>query len=771
MFERRLRVFLLVAFFLISLLLIRAAQLQVFGKAQWTADAQAFSQRRHLLETTRGKILDVRGRELAVDEPCIDACVEFGAISKDPLWVRDFALRRLATTQPGVYRKADGDARRIILAGAEAKVIEDIDRIWAALARASAQPVEKVEDSRQAIQQRVLLRTRWLQYKKFQSAKTATASPSSRPSLLERVLTAGASDELAIDHFEFESEEQRRAHVVVRNISPEAYTQLARDIDNYPGLVLRQGAVRRYPYGKAGCHLLGNVVVVQGSDLQDPQNQAMDDLREYLATDLIGHGGIEQLAEPTLRGTRGYVQYPAGRRDEILREQKPLPSQDVQTTIDIELQAEIQSFFEHAKVISNKKDDERTVQVPMHGAAVVLDIKTNEVRALASYPDFDPNKLTEEYEAMATDFQNGAMLNRATHAQLEPGSTVKPIVGLGAITQGFWTTTGGIECTGYLVISQQKQPNGKCWTAAWQGQAGLDISHHSFPVPHHGSFGNPDGFLTFTEALERSCNVYFETLADKMGPAALSHWFDKFGLGHETGLGLREATGHIIQPTDIYPRSLTWFSAIGQSRVRATPIQMANVVATIARNGVWMRPRLIRGNPKLAPVPLWDGRVLPDREDLKLSPEAVQAAREGMTRVVNSPAGTGKPARMDVVVLAGKTGTAQAHPRFELDSKGDPVKKPGKDGILGTDDDEMVQLPRATIDTKTKTPWYRGWGEDGSKLNHAWFVGFAPADDPQVAIAVLVEYGGSGGTCAGAIAKQTLTACAERGYLTFKKVH
>src|SRR5207237_78097 len=111
-----------------------------------------------------------------------------------------------------------------------------------------------------------------------------------------------------------------------------------------------------------------------------------------------------------------------------------------------------------------------------------------------------------------------------------------------------------------------------------------------------GIYGNPDGFLCFSDALERSCNVYFETLADMLGGDGLSYWFDQFGLGRNTGIGIAEARGRI--PRDFAgtpsPKSVIWFSGIGQAQVLATPLQMANIAATIAREGVWMRPRLVR---------------------------------------------------------------------------------------------------------------------------------------------------------------------------------
>jgi penicillin-binding protein 2 len=284
------------------------------------------------------------------------------------------------------------------------------------------------------------------------------------------------------------------------------------------------------------------------------------------------------------------------------------------------------------------------------------------------------------------------------------------------------------------------------------------VAHHLIPFPHRGRYGNPDGFLCFADALERSCNVYFETVADRLGMDRLCKWYDRFGLGHETGVGIAESTGRL---PNSYPdagaqqRSILWFSGIGQTRMLATPIQMANVAATVARNGIWMRPRLVGPGVATTPMKYKNDRHIPDRVDLQLSPESLAAAREGMVNVVNAPSGTGTEGHMDELLVAGKTGTAQA-------SRLRP--KELIDGV-----EQRVELQPASWGHPTDTPWYRGVGANGDKLNHAWFIGFAPANDPQIAFAVMLQYGGGGGTNAGPIAKRILIACAEHGYLTLGK--
>jgi penicillin-binding protein 2 len=220
-------------------------------------------------------------------------------------------------------------------------------------------------------------------------------------------------------------------------------------------------------------------------------------------------------------------------------------------------------------------------------------------------------------------------------------------------------------------------------------------------------------------------------------------------------------------------RSATWFSGIGQSQVLATPIQMANVAATLARNGVWMKPHLVPAGTAVDPAKIPG----PDVVDLHLNPQALAEAREGMIRVVNSVAGTGTALHRTDMIVAGKTGSAQAAPlrvtqRNEL---GEVIQKPGRVPVKGEDgkitiEDGMVndleKLDLGTHDSPNpKAPWYRGTGAHEDKISHAWFIGYAPANNPKIAFAVMVEYGGGGGATAGYVAKRMLDACIAEGYL------
>jgi cell division protein FtsI/penicillin-binding protein 2 len=316
-----------------------------------------------------------------------------------------------------------------------------------------------------------------------------------------------------------------------------------------------------------------------------------------------------------------------------------------------------------------------------------------------------------------------------------------------------------------------KLPNGRCWTASMYGNLKDPVTgkplypHHQIPFPHRGHDGNPDGFLTFSDGLERSCNVVFQTLSDRLGNKKLSEWYLRWGLGRPTGVGIAEVSGLIpsaFKGPERDRRMANLFCGIGQGLVHATPIQMANVAATIARKGIWKQPSLIAPT---AAMP-FDQPHAPD-VDLHLSPEGLVEAKAGMVRVVSAPAGTGtflvSHSKMlkGHVKIAGKTGTAQAA-KFSIVER-DPITHEylrDKNGRLIREYFEPLNK-----DNPNGMAWYRGSGAGYDDLAHAWYIGFAPADNPTVAFCVFVEYGGSGGVAAAPIATGLLEACVNHGYL------
>ncbi len=577
-----------------------------------------------------------------MDEPCIDACVDYRALETPPNdeWVRQAALTRLHAQLGDPYGHSTKKQRKAMLSDEMDRVRGDVKRMWTKLASVSGKTPEEIDAVRDLITRRVEMQRRYVQFHNFQKASKAKQLQSHEDlAAWKRWVLEGGSNMPDVDQFQVRVAEQLEPHVILPAISNDTQNELGKDIDRYPGLVLRPGTHRFYPYHDVACHLLGQLARVNSEDLERDAKSDSGELRAYFPNDLIGRTGIESLCEPTLRGTRGRYEKLVG-DERIVSSQDPIPGQAVRLSIDIELQQQIQSGFSDAEFRdTNGKVVERAL---LHGAAVVIDVPTGEVRAMVSFPTYDLNTIDEQYARLHDDDLNQPLLNRATMAQHEPGSTVKPVVGLSAITAGVLKVDDTIECTGYLVLNGHKYAQGRCWVASrFSKELGGAVAHHPVPwdAPH------PTGFLVFSDGLERSCNVFFETVADRLGVDRLSQWYSQWGLGRPTGIGIAEVRGMLPASHHVpawQRRAVGWFAGIGQGRVAATPIQMANVAATIARDGIWERPTLLAGGDDAVPhvrAGSFDG--LPRRVDLHIPPEAIKAAHDGMFRVVNSKAGTG----------------------------------------------------------------------------------------------------------------------------------
>jgi penicillin-binding protein 2 len=792
MFERRLKIFLIVMLAATLGLLVRAAKIQVVGHAKWEAEAAKMSLVHTDKETTRGQILDAKGRVLAVDEPCTDACVDYRAIVDPPsdAWVASQAKARLA--ERGVkLSRLPVDQRKKTLDAEKLAVIADIKSMWALLASryepgaGDSDPQVAIEDIRQEIVQQVTMNSRAMWYRTYSiNQKKATTQP-----VWEKWLGGESSDGPDMSSMPAVQDDEQTAHVILSNISQDTINVLGKQAGRFPWLVLRAGTHREYPMNEVACHLLGRMGRVSEQEMDASKSSKIP----FRSSDLIGRLGVEKLCEPLLHGQRGSVTEDAASQV-IVDEKDAVAGTDVKLTIDAAMQGDAQNMLKHVCPYYGSDDSfEPAPGFDMHGAIVMIDVKTSEVIVLASNPGFDANVSNDQYAAMEADTLNGRLRNRATCDALEPGSSVKPMVGLAAITSGALKPLEGIECTGYLLlpmfdsdgkpemnsdgsVKKERELHGRCWVASeyslpellektktWEHPV-TSFAHHQIPTPHRGHDGNADGFLTYSDALERSCNVFFETVADRLswpGQKGLAYWYSQFGLGRPTEIGIEEASGILPGKFPVTPtmrRMANCLGGIGEQQVWATPLQIANEAATIARGGVWMRPRLLAPQTQAAldRVRLVDTNRQRDQVDLHLSPAGLEQARIGMEEVVNDPpAGSGSFAARKDMIVAGKTGTAEGTPLRDwgMDENGEPVK------VL------MQGANRAHPITGHE--WYRSKDSDSSSVIHAWFMGYAPANDPQIAFCVLVEYAGegSGNGVAGTVVKQLLEDAVQQGYL------
>ena len=766
MFERRVVVLLLIVLAGCGAIVVRAAQVTLGQRGQWRAFLDNEMSRSAPVQTTRGRILDRHGEVLAEDEPCIDARVAFPALLDPPpeRWVNAVTRQRLLADAS--FERGD----RAAWDAEEARVRADHAALWGTLAAVAGVPEAEVQDRRREVVADVLGRRAHLTDRRHRRAVAAwqAAGP---PAWWRRWLLG--EDGARPDRADFDEAigEEHQAHILLRDLTQARQNALAKRIDRLPGLELRPGMRRVYPHGPAAAHAVGRLARVTAGEVRgDPQ--AGDPLRRYRPDDLAGRRGVEALAERALRGTRGldFTTLTADGGADSAR-QDPLPGADVTTTLDITLQERVAAAFgavESPHVVEWKEYGGGVVapaayeSKPMHGAAVVIDVPTGQVLALVSAPSFDPNTFDADYTALIGDRINTPLLNRATQVPREIGSTMKVITGIGAMSDGFLEPGETIHCDGFLHDDGRRLRYARCWVNSYFGWAGH--THDGGPLAH------PTNDLTLADALQRSCNVFFETLGDRMGLDGLEAWQRAFGFGERTGIGLEEHAGRSSGDFTSRNRgdyeSEAWFNAIGQGQVAATPLQNANAVAAVARGGVWLAPTLLPGREQA-------------RREIPISPAAARVSREGMRRVANTPAGTGYTSftvplreRGVRVEVAGKTGSATASDLTYTDGNGDRVYVPFAPTVLPGDDAGTVA---AKLAASSPAPWYHPQvGPDGPKLgrdnrpepqSHAWYVGYAPADEPRIAFAVIVDYGGSGGRSAGGVAREVISACVDLGYL------
>ena len=442
-----------------------------------------------------------------------------------------------------------------------------------------------------------------------------------------------------------------------------------------PGISLQVAPRRYYPYGPLAAHLLGYVGEVSQHELAEVGEAG------YRSGDLVGKSGLERAYDEELRGESGGEQVEVdalGRRVRVLDHVADVAGHTVTLTLDRDLQ----DVAERALGDSD-------------GAIAALDPRNGEVLVMVSKPAFDPNIFArgirrDEWRGLMQDPKH-PLNNRATQGQYPPGSTFKVAVAAGIAEEKIGGPNPGVHCTG-----------------------GIPFGNHFFRCWKKGGHGGVD----LHEAVVESCDVFFYTYGQKLGIEGIARYARRLGLGLPTGIALENEKAGLIPDSEWKQRRFKqpWFPgetlsvAIGQGYVTATPLQMANLAATLANGGTRYRPRYVKQ------IDAADGtvRAVPEPEILGeagLKKSTLDRVRAAMRDVVMSERGTGKKARVLGTDVAGKTGTAQ------VVKLGENRERSNK-GALKTRD-------------------------------HAWFIAYAPVDAPEIAIVAIVEHAGGGG---GAIA-------------------
>lgn len=472
---------------------------------------------------------------------------------------------------------------------------------------------------------------------------------------------------------------------LAKNISRTSMLEISEQNSNFPGINIITVPTVAYNSETLASHILGTVGKITQPELEEKTN--------YDINDIIGKTGIQYVFEEYLRGKDGIKQIDMavdGTVTDEYTEKEAVSGSDVILTIDANLQKVAEEALKDdiKKIASGGFAEKSNANA---GAVVVMNIKSGEVLALASYPDYEPQLFvkgisTEKYNEYVNSTEK-PLFNRAISGAYAPGSTFKMVTAIAGLETNKITPTEKINDIG--VYPRGHHP--VCW--------------------YYTSFHSGHGYLNVSEAIKHSCNYFFYELGYRMGIDTLSKYASYFGLGRKTGIELQgEAVGDLATREKVEKQNKEWYladtlsAAIGQSYNNFTPVQMAKYISMLVNGGNPIDVSIVKNiinidgqevskqeinefvNKKLN---LQDEKV----ENLNMKKENIKAVLEGMRGVTSESGGTAYSTFKNFEIeVGGKTGSAQT-----------------------------------------------GNGTNG------WFVGFAPFDNPEIAVVVLVENGGHGG--------------------------
>lgn len=482
------------------------------------------------------------------------------------------------------------------------------------------------------------------------------------------------------------------------NLTEEEISVIAVNRHRFPSVEVTTQTVRQYPYGSLLAHAVGSVRRITEDDLKhlDPV--------EYSASKFVGRLGVEKFYERSLHGSVGHRQAEIdarGRIRRVLSINPPSAGQNITVHLDSRLQ-----IAAHAAL-----GDRR-------GAIVAIDTRSGGVLAMVSNPSYDPNLFVtgmapEQYREL-TQSRDIPLFNRATAGQYAPGSTFKPVVGLAALARGVTDWERTIVDHGWFKLPNQ------------------DRIYRDWSWKKNNSGGQ--GIVNLSKAIYRSSNVFFYDLATRMEIEDLAGFASMMGYGQATSVDIADAAAGVL-PNSVWKRGAkgeVWYPgdtvnmSIGQGDLLVTPLQLASVASVIANRGRWVRPRMMLSS---------DG-PLAEFDPPPPMPDVLGPSGEDWERMVDA---------MEAVVHRGNKGFRENGTAWAHIGRGIPYRMAGKSGTS-----QVVEIRQ-------------GEEYDEEELNeyqrkHAWFIAFAPADEPTIALSVLVENGGGGSSVAGPVAREVLDA-------------
>lgn len=479
------------------------------------------------------------------------------------------------------------------------------------------------------------------------------------------------------------------------NLNWDEVSTIEVNVPHLPGISVESGEMRNYPHKDALAHIVGYVGRVAEAEMTADKLLRMPGFR-------IGKNGLEKEYESALRGVPGKAEIEVnvhGREVRQLSRTPAVTGQEIVLSIDAELQ----------RIVQQRLSTERSA------SAVIMDVKTGEVYALASYPSFDPNSFTNgistmEWEQLRDD-PTHPLTNKIISGLYPPGSTFKMVTALAGLEAGIIDKNWSVNCPGHYSMGSHKF---HCWK----------------PGGHGG--------VNLTRALAVSCDVFFYKMSTLVGIDRIAEMGRKLGLGAKLDIGLPEEKAGLMPDVawkkknrkENWHPGETVVASIGQGYVTSSPLQLATMTARLA-SGFAVKPWITAeiGGKKTHTKPF---------AALDINPAHLDLIRQGMTDVM-LPGGTAYAHRIQEpgMEMAGKTGTSQVK-RITLA--------------------ERAAGPRRQEDL----PWqYR---------HHALFVCYAPVMSPRYACCVVVEHGGGGSTAAAPIAKDIMLECEKRDPASKSKV-
>ena len=483
-----------------------------------------------------------------------------------------------------------------------------------------------------------------------------------------------------------------RALTIAEDIPREAVAEFTESGDKFPGINIVVEPVREYTSGTLASHILGYASTISAEEYETRKDT-------YSQNDIIGKTGIEYVFEKYLKGKNGTKQIDMAVDGTITSEytsEEAVAGSDVVLTIDSNLQKITEQALENniKKIASGGFGQRYDAKA---GSCVVMNVKTGEILAMASYPNYNPADFiggisTENWNKYNQD-EAKPLMNKAMQNSYPPGSIFKMVTAIAGLESGAITRTEQINDTGLY------RKYGLTW-----------------PCWYYTDYHRGHGLLNVSGAIEKSCNYFFYETGDRMGIETLAKYARYFGLGVKTGIELpSETAGAMATPEYAEQVGVTWTkgqtinASIGQGLDSFSPLQMTKYLAMVANGGKPIDVSIIKTirkpdgteaskeeinnfvNQKL-------GITEEQTEDLNINEQNLDAIRQGMKSVTSDTTGTAYVRFRDFgIEVGGKTGSAEA----------------------GTD-------------------------ENGKDIVHAWFAGYAPFEDPEIAIVVMVENGGHG---------------------------